>query len=1004
MLFYHKLSFLLPVTKLCCFTFVTNCIINHLTKEAFNAKIITHFNNLIMKRNFTIVLLLISIIAAFIPTQAKQVNIDEAEAMAKQVYAKALQAQNISFKTSDVVISSFFTQKNGDTPLYNIFNFASKGFVILSAEDNYNALLAFSTEGTINFETKDSNPVYTGILKEHEVRIKYVKENQIKASSEIEKEWADLRLDLNQSAKKSLDFEVVVAPLTTTTWGQGTYYNQFLPVDTSATQDDRVYGGCVPLAMAQLIKHHEYPVKGNGSLTYTDDSYGELSADFCATTYNWDNMPNELTDYNEDLATLISHVGIATKTDYSPVYTSTYSSRIRNALVNYFGFDNAATYFFDAYNDFPWVARQELDAGRPLIITGNNSTGNWNHCWVVDGYGYLTNATVTQQEYFHMNWGWYGEYNGWYLDTGSHWAPLEGQDLDRDIIYIYDRYVVHNLYPAEAVCQAPNTAYVSTINDTYLYLYYNNRDLEEDIQFRYRLASDTDWTETAVTDKFYQYVNSLTPDTQYEFQVKRTCCGGIWSDYGPTETFRTAFEGESCEFISSSGAADFAEALGYDLETNDLYRVDYNQNGYEYIYAFRASCDRESVVYYYDCYGNNISIDNLGDVSYSTLNYNDCVVPVDCANHTGSFFFTECDNGENYYFIETEDGTIYDPYFPDSLDIDFVEGTIVNFDFVFTDFTTPCSIAAGGAIWFTCIEYNSNNPEITPEPDLEIFETYPFLEDLVDPANCSTEKIDVYDRGAYAFINIEFANGDIDFYLSTGTFYCSTRANFICTELYNLTDDDITASWACGDTTDPEPEPDPTCSSDVGDLYTSFRSSSSIYLYTPQPNGEIPNQFRFRQVGSTEWTLTDISGKYYKTAKDITAGVEYEFQMRNECLENTWSAYTNSYYFTISTAMANSKQTLPALSKFELHNTAVDRVMKIYPNPAVHNIQITGFSTIENDVTLTVSDLIGNVIINEQYNTQNPTINLNINNFPTGIYIAELQQGDQYLIKKFIKE
>lgn len=963
-----------------------------------------------MKRSFTILLLLFSIIAVITPAKAKQVNSADSEAMAKHVFQQALQADSKSFKTGDATISSSFTQKDGETPLYTIYNFGSEGFVILSADDSYNAILAFSTEGSINFKAKTNDQVHIGILKDHELRIKYVKEKQIKATPKIEKEWANLRLAMHQSTKKSVNLEIVVAPLTTTKWGQGTFYNQLLPADSEAEQDGRVWGGCIPLAMSQLIKYHNYPPKGNGNFTYTDDSYGILSADFCGTTYNWGNMPDELTDYNTDIATLVSHVGIATKTDYSPVYTSTYASTIRNAMVNYFNYDESAEYFYDAYNDFPWVARQELDEGRPVIITGNNSSGTWNHCWIVDGYGYFTDVTVTQAEYFHMNWGWNGEYNGWYLDNGTNWKPLEGQDgLDTDIRYIYDRYVVYKLFPAEDECPAPRTAHISSVYDTYTYLYYENRALEEDVQFRYRTANSSQWSDLPVTDNYYQFLGGLSPSTQYEFQVRRTCCGGVWSDYGPAETFRTAGEGQSCEFISSSNLPSYAADLGYDLETNDVYRVEYNQNGFDYIYAFRTSCDTESVSSFYDCYGERVSVGTLGDVDYETLNYNSCTVPVDCANYTGTFFFTTCDTGESYYFIETEDGTVYDPYFPDSLDIDFSEGTVVNFDFIPTEFSTPCSVADGGAIWFTCIEYNTDVGG--GNVGSEIFENYPFLKDLVDPNNCTTEKIDVYDRGGYAFINIEYANGEIDFYLSTGTFYCSTRGDFICTELYNLADSDITTSWDCGGSVvviepdpDPDPEPDPSCSSDVGALYTSSRSSTSVYLYTPQPNGAIPNQFRYRAVGSMDWTLTDVSDLYYKTAENLRAGVEYEFQVRNECSAGIWSAYTVSYNFTISGTMANAKQILPALSKFEISNLAIEDVMKIYPNPAINNIQITGFSQAENEVKLTISDIIGNVIVNKWYDAQNASINVEIGDLPSGIYLAELQQGNKRIIKKFTKE
>jgi len=264
-----------------------------------------------MIKNFTILLTLLSTLVVFNTANAKQVNFAEAEKMATQVFKKALEASGTYNKNSKAIVSSSFTKKEGEVSLYTIYNFEPKGFVILSAEDNYNAVLAFSTDNNIDFATKEKSPVYNMILKTHEQRIKYVKKQNIEASPQIKKEWAELKLLSRPNAKKSmLDFEIVVAPLTTTKWGQGAFYNQLLPQNENADddKDGRTNGGCVPVAMSQLIKFHNYPPKGNGDISYTDPNYGNLSADFCETNYNWNNMPDELNDYNEDVATVIQHM------------------------------------------------------------------------------------------------------------------------------------------------------------------------------------------------------------------------------------------------------------------------------------------------------------------------------------------------------------------------------------------------------------------------------------------------------------------------------------------------------------------------------------------------------------------------------------------------------------------------------------------------------------------------------------------------------------------------
>lgn len=77
-----------------------------------------------------------------------------------------------------------------------------------------------------------------------------------------------------------------------------------------------------------------------------------------------------------------------------------------------------------------------------------------------------------------------------------------------------------------------------------------------------------------------------------------------------------------------------------------------------------------------------------------------------CNNHTGTFFFRNCDDGTPFIFIQSTDGTIYDPYFNGNISYTPVQGQKVNFDFSPTNFSTPCSIA-DQAITITCLEIDN---------------------------------------------------------------------------------------------------------------------------------------------------------------------------------------------------------------------------------------------------------------------------------------------------------
>ena len=77
-----------------------------------------------------------------------------------------------------------------------------------------------------------------------------------------------------------------------------------------------------------------------------------------------------------------------------------------------------------------------------------------------------------------------------------------------------------------------------------------------------------------------------------------------------------------------------------------------------------------------------------------------------CNKHSGTFFFRNCDDGTPFVFIQSTEGTIYDPYFNGNISYTPVQGQRVNFDFSPTNFNTPCSIAEQ-AITITCLEIDN---------------------------------------------------------------------------------------------------------------------------------------------------------------------------------------------------------------------------------------------------------------------------------------------------------
>jgi len=125
-------------------------------------------------------------------------------------------------------------------------------------------------------------------MNNYKEQILYVKENSLQADNKITNEWSKLQT-FNLKPKATKD----IAPLLTINWAQGQYYNTSCPYDASSSYDNHAVVGCVAVAMGQVMKYHSYPAQGVGSHSYTHSTYGNLSADFGATTYNWANMPDD---------------------------------------------------------------------------------------------------------------------------------------------------------------------------------------------------------------------------------------------------------------------------------------------------------------------------------------------------------------------------------------------------------------------------------------------------------------------------------------------------------------------------------------------------------------------------------------------------------------------------------------------------------------------------------------------------------------------------------------
>jgi len=340
----------------------------------------------------TMVLFLISLLAVC-NIIAEPVSKEKAQQIAVSWYKHINESSNRDFTVND-----FFTTKYEKLTTFYTFVFKEGGFVIVAADDASIPILGYSAENP--FPSDISCPAVKEWLENYSLQIKLIVKEGL-SNQKTKAQWDDIRHGNYSQKAKDVD------PLLTTTWWQGCYYNELCPYDEGASAYCyHAVTGCVATAMAQIMKYHAFPEQGVGSHSYPHPVYGVQYADFGNTTYDWVSMPDNVTEENIPVATIMYHAGVAVNMKYGYVDGSgSIFELVPGALVDYFNYaPGIELHYQEDYPDVEvWknMLRSDLDEGQPI------NYGSLEHSFVCDGY-------KMSDETFHFNWGWGGNYDGFF--------------------------------------------------------------------------------------------------------------------------------------------------------------------------------------------------------------------------------------------------------------------------------------------------------------------------------------------------------------------------------------------------------------------------------------------------------------------------------------------------------------------------------------------------------------------------------------------------------------
>ncbi len=339
--------------------------------------------------------------------QAGPVNVSHAKYVGQQF----VQANFEETRQSAELTLVYTAPSNRGEASYYIFNVGNDGFVIISGDDNFRPIIAYSQSGTYDL----SNPISNAYLNSIANARNSVNSNVINPL--VAAEWESVtnsgRL-ISRNGGRGVDY------LVKTKWNQNPApYNSMCPVDNeSPNAGYHAYVGCVATAMSQIMKYWNYPAMGQGSHAYIHPKYGTISANFGNTTYDWDNMLNSYSNGNYNtaqgnaVATICFHCGVAVDMNYGGDVeegSASNSSRVPSAISNYFHYSNSAYLVNKPNNMSTWMTqlKEQFDLGWPVMYSGTEAGAPYGHAFICDGYD--------DNDLFHFNWGWGGSNDSYFL-------------------------------------------------------------------------------------------------------------------------------------------------------------------------------------------------------------------------------------------------------------------------------------------------------------------------------------------------------------------------------------------------------------------------------------------------------------------------------------------------------------------------------------------------------------------------------------------------------------
>jgi hypothetical protein len=158
--------------------------------------------------------------------------------------------------------------------------------------------------------------------------------------------------------------------------------------------------------------------------------------------------------------------------------------------------------------------------------------------------------------------------------------------------------------------------------------------------------------------------------------------------------------------------------------------------------------------------------------------------------------------------------------------------------------------------------------------------------------------------------------------------------------------------------------------------------------YTYRPDSGDCKRIFFKpnttNTGTFKWTFGDsTTSTNYDPAHNYSNAKHYKVCLAVTKTENN-RVCKDSFCREIAVCLTSS-----------VNNIANNVVSTAYPNPFTNELTVLLNNVAENDITVTITDMLGKTVAKETLPAGQQTINLNTTYLPKGIYTIELQNATQ---------